>query len=141
MNLYDVTKGNYRVQRTILYPEFPESKIVTDAQVKAVSGSEWDTKITINGTYNGPADVVAVKDYQLAWTSDGKNIIESGSATLELKSGGTLRQVWTSTITPDRGLEKFPQTGEQINITISPFQIDEKGMSYKWEGTVKARSK
>ncbi|MGB7201397.1 MAG: hypothetical protein WBD16_03915 [Pyrinomonadaceae bacterium] len=141
MNLYDVTKGNYRVQRTILYPDFPESKIVTDAQVKASGNAEWNTNITINGTYNGPADVISVKDYQLVWNADGKNINESGSGTLELKSGGTVRQVWSSTITPERGIEKFPQTGEQINITISPFQIDEKGMSYKWEGTVKARSK
>ena len=35
MNLYDLTKGNYHILRTITYPDFPESRIVTNAQVKA----------------------------------------------------------------------------------------------------------
>lgn len=141
MNLFDLTKGNYRLLRTISYPDLPESKIVTDAQVKAVRDSEWDTIINIKGTYNGPTDVVSVKDYQLIWTTDGKNILESGSATLLFSSGKSVRQVWSSTITPEHGVDKFPPTGELINISISPFQIDGNSMSYKWEGTVKARSK
>lgn len=140
-NLYDLTKGNYHILRTISYPDLPGSKIVTNAQVKAISDSEWDTKITINGTYNGPTDIVSTKDYQLIWTTDGKNILESGSATLELSSGGSVRQVWTSTITPEHGFDKIPPAGELITISISPFQIDGNRMSYKWEGTVKARSK
>jgi hypothetical protein len=141
VNLFDLTKGNYRLLRTISYPDFPESKIVTDAQVKAVRNSEWDTKITVNGTYNGPTDVIAAKDYQLIWTTNGKNIIESGSATLELSSGKSVRQVWASTITPEQDFEKFPPGGELITISISPFQIDGNRMSYKWEGTVKAQSR
>ena len=141
MDLYDLTKGNYSVHRTISYPDFSGSQIVTNAQVKAVKDSEWDTTITINGTYNGPKDVVAVKDYQLLWTTDGKNILESGSATLELKSGGSVRQVWKSTITPERPFEKFPPAGELITISISPLQIDGNKMSYKWEGTVKSQRK
>lgn len=141
MNLFDLTRGNYRVLRTISYPDFPESKIVTDAQVKAANSSEWNTNITINGTYNGPTDIVSVKDYQLTWTADGKNILESGSATLELKSGGSVRQVWTSTITPGQSFDKFPQAGELITVSVSPFQIDGNGMSYTWEGMAKVRSK
>lgn len=141
MNLYDLTKGNYSVVRTISYPDFPGSEIVTNAQVKATKNSEWDTSISINGTYNGPSDVISVKDYQLEWTSDGNNILESGSSTLELKSGGSLRQIWKSTITPVGGLEKFPRSGELINVSVSDFKIDGNKMSYTWEGTVKAKSK
>ena len=140
MNLYDLTKGNYHMLRTITYPDFPESRIVTNAQVKATRNSEWDTAITINGTYNGPTDVVSAKDYQLVWTSDGKNIFESGSTTLETASGGSVRQVWSSTIAPELGFDKFPQAGELISITITPFKIDGNSMSYQWEGTVKERS-
>jgi hypothetical protein len=140
-NLYDLTKGNYSILRTISYPDFPDSKIETNAQVKAVKDSEWDTNITINGTYNGPTDVVSVRDYQLVWTSDGKSILESGSATLGLKSGGSVRQVWKSTITPEHGIENFPRSGELISVAISKFQIDGNKMSYTWEGTVKAQSK
>ena len=141
MNLYDLTKGNYSVVRTISYPDFPGSQIATNAQVKATKDSEWNTNISINGTYNGPTDVVAVKDYQLEWTNDGKSILESGSAALELKSGGSVRQVWKSTITPERGIEKFPRSGELITVSISEFQVNGNKMSYKWEGTVKAKSK
>jgi hypothetical protein len=140
VNLYDLTRGNYHVLRTISYPDFPESRIVTEAEVKAVKNSEWDTKITINGTYNGPTDIVSVKDYQLVWTTDGKNIIESGSAKLESSSGKSIRQVWASTITPQHGLNDFPQAGELITVSISPLEIDGDTMSYKWEGTVKVRS-
>jgi hypothetical protein len=140
-NLYDLTKGNYSVLRTISYPDFPGSEITTNAQVKAAKDSEWNTNITINGTYNGPTDVVSVKDYQLLWTSDGKSILESGSATLELKSGGAVRQVWKSTITPERGIDNFPRSGELINVTISQFQINGNKMSYSWEGTVRSQSK
>ncbi|MCP4340915.1 MAG: hypothetical protein GY799_18995 [Desulfobulbaceae bacterium] len=139
VNLYDLTRGNYRISRTITYPDLPESKIVTDAKVNAANSSEWDTNITINGTYNGPTDIVSVKDYQLKWTTDDKNILESGSATLELKSGGSVRQVWTSKITPERSFDKFPQTGELITISFSQFQIDGNSMSYKWEGMAKAQ--
>ncbi len=141
MNLYDLTKGNYHILRTITYPDFPESRIVTNAQVKAIRNSEWDTTITIDGTYNGPTDVVSAKDYQLIWTTDGKNILESGSTTLALASGGSVRQVWSSTIAPEQGFDKFPQAGEQISISITPFKIDGNKMSYQWEGTVKAQSK
>jgi hypothetical protein len=96
--------------------------------------------LSINGTYNGPTDVVSAKDYQLKWTADGKNINESGSATLELASGGSVRQVSSSTIKPEHGFDKFPSKGELITMTISPFKNDGNKMSYKWEGTVKAVS-
>jgi hypothetical protein len=139
VNLYDLTKGNYRIVRTISYPDFPESKIVTDAQVRAVRDTEWDTNITIDGTYNGPTDIVSTKDYQLIWSIDGKNILESGSTTLELSSGGSVRQIWSSTITPDQDFDRFPSSGQLINIHISPFEIEGNSMSYKWEGTVKVK--
>jgi hypothetical protein len=136
-----MTKGNYSVLRTISYPDFPGSQFVTNAQVKAVKDSDWDTNITINGTYNGPTDVVSVEDYQLIWTTDGKNILESGSATLKLKSGGSVRQVWKSTISPERPFDKFPPAGEVISVSISKFKVDGNKMSYKWKGTVKAQSR
>jgi hypothetical protein len=127
--------------RTITYPQFPGSKIVTNAQVKATRESEWDTNISINGTYDGPTDIASVQDYQLTWTTDGKNVLELGSATLVLKSGGSVRQTWESTITPARGVSRFPKAGERINISVSPLQVDGNKMSYSWEGTVRAQSK
>ena len=139
LNLYDLTEGNYSISRTITYPEFPESKIATDGKVKAIGNSEWNTTININGTYNGPTDVISVKDYKLNWTTDGKNILERGSATLVLKSGKSIQQIWESIITPEKNLDKFPDSGESAKISFSPFEINENKMSYKWEGTVRVQ--
>lgn len=137
MNLYDLTKGNYHVVRTITYPEYPESQLVMEASVTAKSASEWVTNMTINGTYNGPTDFISKKDYKLVWTADGKRLQESGSATLESLSGKSVRCVWSSIITPENGLNNFPSSGELINISISPFEISGNQMSYNWEGVVK----
>ncbi len=83
VNLYDLTMGNYRVLRTISYPEYPESQLVMEAQVTATNDSVWVTNMTINGTYTGPTDFVSQKDYQLIWTTtDGDKLLESGSTTL-----------------------------------------------------------
>jgi hypothetical protein len=176
LNLFDLTGGNYRLQRTILYPEFPESQIMTDAQVTVVSdsdeviesthrkhrkASEWEMNLTVNGTYNGPTDVVSEEDYQLIWIARDENeveidrgedehheggrmrqkVLEFGTSLLRLASGGSVRQVWFSTITPEGGFEGFPQTGELLNISISPFKIKGNEMSYEWQGTVKSLPK
>jgi hypothetical protein len=138
MNLYDLTRGNYRVRRTVSYPEFPKSQVVFDTEVTA-AGAEWSTKIMVSGTYDGPTDIVAVKDYQVAWTTDGKSLFEKGTATLELSSGGSVRSVWSSSIVADKPrFARFPREGETINVTYSPFKIEGNKMSYEWEGTVGA---
>lgn len=138
-NLYDLTNGNYRVLRTITYPEYPESQLKMDVKVTAASDSEWVTDMTINGTYNGPTDFVSKNDYELIWTTDGEKLIESGSATLVTSSGQSVRCVWSSEIIPEKSFEKFPAVGEVISVSISPFQIDGNSMSYEWTGTVKER--
>lgn len=145
-NLYDLTQGNYNVLRGITYPEYPESLLLIDVQVKASRNLKWNTQISIHGTYHGPTDVTACRDYQLEWHIEGKQLLESGNSSLELSSGKTLRQVWFSIITPkgkSTGFPpsscKFPSGGELIKASISPFKIDGNKMSYTWEGSVRSR--
>jgi hypothetical protein len=145
-NLYDLTRGNYHVLRAIIYPEYPESLLVIDVQVKASRNLPWTTHISIHGTYHGPTDVTACKNYQLEWAIAGKQLLESGNSTLELSSGKTLRQVWFSIISPKGRARnfppsscKFPSGGEVIKASISPFKIDGQKMSYAWEGTVRSK--
>ena len=139
MNLYDITNGNYNVHRTLSYPEYPNSQIVFDTEVRAISAKEWSTTITISGTYDGPTDFAAVKDYQVTWTTDGKTLAEKGRATLERASGGSVRSEWSSSIVPKEGrLNKFPRGGETLNVTFSPLKVDGNKLSYEWQGTVKA---
>ena len=135
-----MTGGNYQVHRVVTYPEFPKSTIVFDTEVRAVKESEWSTNIRIDGTYDGPTDVVAVRDYQIVWTSDGKKLFEQGSARLILASGGTVESRWTSEIVPAQpNFGKFPREGELVNVSYSEFDIRGDTMSYVWEGTVERR--
>jgi hypothetical protein len=137
-----LTRGNYRVLRALSYPEYAESLIVLEVHVKAHK-SEWATDIRIHGKYTAPTDIVSCQDYQIRWTLDGDQVLESGNALLELSSGNTLRQVWSSIITPKKSsgrsalaFEKFSADGQLIQASISRFQIEENRMSYEWEGTV-----
>jgi hypothetical protein len=140
MSLYELTGGNYRVHRVVSYPEFADSELVFDVEVKTAGDSEWSTTITISGAYNGPTDVVSVRDYELDWTRDGDTIVEKGAATLELSSGETLRSEWTSSIeTEARRLAAFPAGGEVVSVTYTPFRIDGNKMSYEWQGSVRAK--
>ncbi len=140
--LRELTGGNYRVHRKLSYPEFPNSEVVFDTEVTALRDSEWSTKITISGTYDGPTDVVSVRDYQLEWTTDGKTLFEKGSATLVLSSGRSIRSIWSSSIVPDKPrFERFPSGGETVNVTFSPFKIDGNQMSYEWHGAVRATAR
>ena len=142
VTLYELTGGNYRIHRTLSYPEFPDSQIVFDTEVTALRDTEWTTKISVSGKYDGPTDVVSVKDYRLEWSTDGKTLFEKGSATLVISSGRSFGSVWTSSIVPDKPrFEMFSRGGETVNITFSPFRIDGNKMSYSWQGTVAAAVK
>jgi hypothetical protein len=122
----------------VTYPEFPKSQLVYDADVKAVSATEWSTTLSVNGTYDGPTDVVGVRDYEIQWTSDGKTLTERGRASLVLASGRTIQSQWSSSIvTGEQGLRAFPAGGEVVRVDISPLKVDGKTMSYSWEGTVR----
>ncbi|HZB28686.1 MAG TPA: hypothetical protein VE465_00825 [Streptosporangiaceae bacterium] len=109
----------------------------------ATSDSEWATEITIHGTYNGPTDINTSDEYRLTWVAEDTKLLESGSASLGCTSGERLRQVWSSIITPTQEpqeslarLRSLPATGQVINATISPFNIDGHRMDYEWQGTV-----
>ena len=94
--MYELTGGNYQVHRTVSYPEFPDSQLVFETEVKAVGKTEWSTKIAVSGTYNGPTDIASIRDYQLDWTTDGQSLSEKGSATLMTLTGKSVRSNWTS---------------------------------------------
>jgi hypothetical protein len=112
--------------------------------VVAAEDTGWTTQIYLSGTYSGPTDVVATESYQLDWTIDDQRLLESGTAVLALSSGERIRQQWRSIITPAIGVdrtpmifERFPQTGEVVSASISPFEVDGSSMGYEWEGTVR----
>ncbi len=132
-----MTGGNYRVQRKVYYPEFPQSELVFETEVKAIDESNWETVIEISGRYDGPTDVVGVQDYRIEWTTDGKTLFEKGTALLVLSSGRGVRSEWRSKIYPQKPrFDGFPPEGEIVTVTYAPFKVDGHQMSYRWEGTV-----
>lgn len=106
------------------------------AQVAAVTETDWESTITIDGSYLGPVDIVRKKDYRLVWSAEGSTLLEMGSANLVTSTGDIVKSTWSSTIIPEKEFVRFPDAGELIDITISPFRIDGNSMSYDWEGTV-----
>ncbi len=129
--------------RTLTWPAFPDSRIMLDVKVKALSASAWTTEIYVMGAYDGPNDIAANRDYRIEWRADGGRLLEKGSVTLVRASGDRLDQAWSSIITPENRpdrvaamFRKFPKAGERVSASISPFQVKDKGMSYTWEGVV-----
>jgi hypothetical protein len=126
----------------VSYPEFPRSRLVFDADVTALSASEWSTDLTVSGTYDGPTDIVSVRDYEIDWTASGKTLVEKGRATLVSSSGRSIRSEWSSTIVAkDQGFRGFPSAGEVVRVSISPFKLEGSKMSYTWQGTVGLKGK
>lgn len=138
-----MTAGNYRVHREVSYPDYPKSQFVFDAAVVAVTETEWLSILSIGGTYDGPTDVAAAKDYRIEWSSDGRTLFEKGSVMLELRSGRSIRSEWSSSIVPtSQRLRTLPAAGQVVNVTYSPFKLEKNDeMSYQWEGTVRSRPK
>lgn len=136
-NLYDLTRGNYRLERVLSIPDFPSSEIQFSTTVIPQSETEWSTEIEVSGTYDGPTDFIASRGYRLWWTHDGERLLERGIAMLERSSGELVASEWVSTIRVDaQTLTRFPKSGEVARIRVSPFDIDGNSMSYKWNGTV-----
>jgi hypothetical protein len=134
------------VLRLITYPKYPKSQVILDVKVRAVSGSQWVTEIYVMGTYDGPNNIVANQDYEIQWSADGGRLLEAGGVTLLLSSGESIRQEWSSIITPEHRpdhvsavFKKFPRSGQVVNASVSPFKFNKNGMSYTWEGVVKRR--
>jgi hypothetical protein len=146
-NLYDLTNGNYSVFRVVSYPDYPENLILFSVDIKP-HDSEWATTIYLNGSYNGPTDFVANRDYEVRWIIDGGKLVESGGVELELPSGERLRQRWSSIISPaaepqdiPSAFRRFPSEGEVVRVSISPFEVAGNKMRYEWDGTVGKVSK
>lgn len=89
-NLFDLSGGNYTVDRTFTYPTLPGS-ILTATGTVATVGSNMTYTADFSGTYNGPTDIVGVSNYQVRWVQGpGSTVLETGTATLLLSGGGTL---------------------------------------------------
>jgi hypothetical protein len=88
-NLFDLSGGNYHLERTFNWTSIPNSTI----SVTGVSNTNrplLQYSANFTGTYNGPLDISWVVDYQVKWTPFGDQVIEEGSAIMETSNGNLL---------------------------------------------------
>ncbi len=148
VNLFDLTGGNYDVERSVTFPDYPDAKVDFAASVRAADIPDsfespcqdvWTTDIEISGDYRGPTDVTGIEAYELTWTSDGKTLTEVASADLLIVTGEVVHTEWTSAIVVTEGeLAAMPDGGETATITFTKFVETEDTLSYEWEGEVLA---
>jgi len=89
-NLYDLSGGNYTVERTFTWPDYPDSVLDVSGTVSTV-GSEMHGDVSIVGAYDGPLDLVGVLDYTSSWSQlTPTSIQEHVVSTIERSNGETL---------------------------------------------------
>ena len=89
-NLFDLSGGNYSLERTFNWTSLPNSTISVTGQVSNINNQLLQYSANFTGTYNGPLDISRVVDYQVKWTPFGNQVIEEGSAIMETSNGNIL---------------------------------------------------
>lgn len=89
-NLFDLSGGNYHLERTFNWTSIPNSTISVTGQVSNTNNQLLQYSANFTGTYNGPLDIIRVVDYQVKWTPFGDQVIEEGSAIMETSNGNLL---------------------------------------------------
>jgi len=135
-NLFGLTGGNFHIERSLTFPEFPDSLIEMSGDSKSFcDGVEWDGEFDDGGTYGGPTEVVGIDGYTLVWTTDGRLLLEDGSADLIMADGKVIASEWTSTYEVTEGeLGDMPDGGQTGTATFTNFEVDGDTHSYTWEG-------
>ncbi|MCA9272602.1 MAG: hypothetical protein KDA31_06105 [Phycisphaerales bacterium] len=92
-NLYVLGGGNYSTSRTFQWIGLPGSILQIDSTVtNSGGGADWISNSVISGTYNGPTDIVGIRDYSITWlpSSTPGEFFEAGTMVLERATGDTL---------------------------------------------------
>lgn len=87
-NLFDLSGGNYTVDRVFSWPSLPGSGVTASGQVSTV-GDQMLFDCQMNGTYAGPTDLVSVSSYSVVWEQfDATTVHEKGIGEI-LRADGT----------------------------------------------------
>lgn len=103
LNLFDLTGGNYDINRTFTWSTLP-GDIITATGSASTTGSDLAYSMALSGSYSGPTDLVGVSGYKVNWTPDGTNLIEVGNALIETSGGSAftvdIETVYSGLTTP-----------------------------------------
>ena len=129
-NLNALAGGNYATQRTFQWIGLPGSIVQINSTVtNSGGGSDWVSNSVISGNYNGPTDIVGIRDYSVTWlpSSSPGEFFEAGTVVLERATGDTLIMQFASIFTglsndlqePQFGIGTFNTTWDGTTLELS----------------------
>ncbi|KAB0243101.1 hypothetical protein EZJ55_23665 [Microcystis aeruginosa EAWAG127a] len=136
VNFGDISRGSYITSRSVEFPTLDTAnRIVLTSDVNTTEGLITANNGTINGTYNGPTDLIGITDYSFVLRrQDSTSITVSTTANIVCQDGSALPVSITSTYSglsvPTTFLE---QHGEHY---YGNQRWDGKVMSFDWVGVV-----
>lgn len=132
-NLNALAGGNYSTTRTFQWIGLPGSVIQIDSTVSNAGGNaDWVSNSVISGTYNGPTDIVGIRDYSITWlpSSSPGEFFEAGTVVLERATGDTLIMQFASIFS---GLANDLQE-PQFGIGTFNTSFDGTTLTLDWDG-------
>lgn len=130
-NLWDLGAGNYNVERTFQWIGLPGSLVTVNSTVSN-SGSLVTSSSTLDGTYNGPTDIIGIQSYSITWlpSSTPGEFFEAGTAVLERASGDQLIMQFASIFSGlGSGLSEA-----QVGTGIFNTSFDGTNLVLEWDG-------
>lgn len=132
-NLFQLSGGNYFVNRVFTWPSLPGDSIVGVAAVSTV-GSNMFAKAEMFGTYSGPTNLVSVSNIKFTWTViEDVGIAENASAMIHTPTDSFAVNWKTSYRFPSPISIKETGTYAPDLLTFSGNQ-----QHIKWCGSIKA---
>jgi hypothetical protein len=133
LNLFDLSGGNFTAGRTSKWPSLPGEQIVVGTQM-STTGSAMTYTSTVNGTYTGPTDLVAVNGYTMLWTQLSPTSIQVTATASLLRANGQSFEVDLSTVY--NGLSVQMPFSEQGTLTFTNESFVNNVLSFDWQGTL-----
>ncbi len=132
-NLNALAGGNYSTARTFQWIGLPGSVIQVNSTVSnAGGGADWVSNSVISGSYNGPTDIVGIRDYSITWlpSSSPGEFFEAGTVVLERATGDTLIMQFASIFSGLANSLQEPQFG----VGTFNTSFDGTTLTLGWDG-------
>lgn len=130
-NLFALAGGNYSTERSYQWIGVPGSFLQINSTVMN-DGGDWNSTSVIEGTYNGPTDIVGIQSYSITWlpSSAPGEFFEAGTVVLERATGQTLIMQFASIF---RGLANDLQQ-PQFGVGEFDTSFDGTTLTLGWDG-------
>ncbi|PTR08055.1 putative secreted protein with PEP-CTERM sorting signal/MYXO-CTERM domain-containing protein [Nitrosospira sp. Nsp5] len=134
LNLFDLSGGNYDAGRVAMWPSLPGDQISVTTHMSTI-GNMLNYTADVNGTYNGPTDLVFVTDYHWIWTQLDPTSIEVSTTASLVRANGSSFVVDLHTLYTGLSVQ-MPTQQQEGRVIFSNMSFSNNIMSYDWQGTL-----